>query len=102
MRGQAIHPLIVAAREIAHLGPLDLDDPGAEVRQLPGTERRGNGVLEGNDGDAIQGTHSSLVQSGPACPAQRSGKREKWVYGAPARPEVATHGQHAWCNAHRN
>ncbi len=54
MRGQAVDPLVVAAGEIAGTGPLDLDHPCAEVGQLARAERRGDGVLEADHGDAIE------------------------------------------------
>ncbi len=54
MRGQAVDPLVVAAGEIPGTGPLDLDHPCAEVGQLARAERRGDGVLEADHGDAIE------------------------------------------------
>lgn len=59
------HParfVVVAAGEVAGV-PLDLDDPGAEVRELPGGERSGNGLLQGNNGDAFEGqlSHSKIL-----------------------------------------
>ncbi len=54
MRGQAVDPLVITAGEIAGTGPLDLDHPCAEVGQLARAERRGDGVLEADHGDAIE------------------------------------------------
>ena len=48
--------LVVAAGEVAGTGALDLDHPRAEVGQLPGAERRGDGVLEADHGDAVERT----------------------------------------------
>ena len=48
---------VVAAREVAAVGPLDLDHARAEVGELPRRERRGDGLLEGDDGDAFQWEH---------------------------------------------
>ena len=50
----AVDPLVVAAGEVAGTGPLDLDHPCAEVGQLARAERRGDGVLEADHGDAIE------------------------------------------------
>jgi hypothetical protein len=49
--------LVVIAREIADCRALDLDHSSAQVRELAGGERRGDGLLEGDDGDAIQREH---------------------------------------------
>ena len=57
MRREPAHALVVAAREIADAGALDLDDARAEVRELSRRERRGDRVLERDDGDAGQGSH---------------------------------------------
>jgi len=46
--------LVIVARKIADLGPFDLDHPRTEVSELAGAERRGNGLFEGDDGDALQ------------------------------------------------
>jgi hypothetical protein len=59
VRGQAAHPLVIGAREVAHAGALDLDHAGAQVGQLARAERRGDRVFQGNDGDAIQGSHGA-------------------------------------------
>ena len=53
VRGQAAHALVVAAREVAHAGALDLDDARAQVGQLARGEGRGDGVFERDDGDAL-------------------------------------------------
>ena len=57
VRREAAHALVVAAREIAHAGPLDLDDARAEVGELARRERRGDRVLERDDGDAFERSH---------------------------------------------
>src|SRR5690606_29108214 len=54
MRGQAIDTLVVAPGEVTGTGPLHLDHPGAEVGQLARAERRGDGVLEADHGDAVE------------------------------------------------
>src|SRR5690606_8961536 len=70
MRGQAIDTLVVAPGEVTGTGPLHLDHPGAEVGQLARAERRGDGVLEADHGDAVEGTrlgsrsvHKGFLQS---------------------------------------
>jgi hypothetical protein len=59
MRGHALDRVIIVAREIADIGPLDLDHARAEVRKLAGGERRRNCMLERNYCDAIEGSHVS-------------------------------------------
>ena len=54
MRAQAVSSLVIAACEIATIRALDLDDARALIRQLPGTERRRDRVLQRDDGDACQ------------------------------------------------
>ena len=54
VRGQAAHALVVAAREVADAGALDLDHARAEVGELARAERRRDRVLERDDGDAIE------------------------------------------------
>ena len=53
VRRQAAHALVVAAREVADAGALDLDDAGAEVGELARRERRGDRVLERDDGECL-------------------------------------------------
>ena len=55
MRGQAPGGGVVPAGEVAAVDPLDLDDPGAEVGELPGGEGGRDGLLDGDDGDAVEG-----------------------------------------------
>lgn len=55
MRGQALGRGVVATREVPAVDPLDLDDPGAEIGELPGREGRGDGLFDGDDGDAFEG-----------------------------------------------
>jgi hypothetical protein len=40
-----------------YAGPLDLDDARTEVGKLPRAERRGDRMLECDDGDAIERSH---------------------------------------------
>lgn len=47
--------MVVVPGEVALARPLDLDDASAEVSQVPGGERTGDGLFEGDDGDAGQG-----------------------------------------------
>jgi hypothetical protein len=50
----AVYGLVVATREVAPVRPFDLDYPRAEVGELPGGEGGGDGLLEGDDEDALQ------------------------------------------------
>src|SRR3569832_544854 len=49
--------IVVGAREVAHAGALDLDHARAEIGQLPRAERRGDRMLQRDDGNAVQGSH---------------------------------------------
>src|SRR5439155_12987930 len=51
---QAGHLRVVVAGEVAGGGPLDLDDPGAEVGQLPGGERRRHRLLDRHDHHPVE------------------------------------------------
>ena len=73
MRRETVDALVVAAREIAHAGPLDLDHPRAEVRELPRCERRGDRVLERDDGNALQRSHRNLLAIGVGSGAPPTG-----------------------------
>src|SRR5690606_35158826 len=52
----AVDALVVASGEVTGTGALHLDDPGAQVRELAGAERRRDGVFQADYGDAVQGT----------------------------------------------
>lgn len=54
--GVAVHARVVAAREVALAGPLHLDHPGAEIGELPGGVRSGNGLFQADHRDAGQGS----------------------------------------------
>ena len=54
---EALDAGVVAAREVAAVGPLDLDHARAEVGKLPRRERRSDGLLDRDDGDALQRQH---------------------------------------------
>ena len=51
---QSADGLVVAAREVPAVGPLDLDHARAEVGELARRERRGDRLLDRHDGDALQ------------------------------------------------
>ena len=57
VRGEAAHARVVAAGEVADAGTLDLDDAGAEVGELARRERRGDRVLERDDGESLERLH---------------------------------------------
>ena len=69
MRGQPAHALVVGAREVAHARTLDLDHARAEVGELARAEGRGDRVLEGDDGDAVQRAHQNDLGSPSTCSA---------------------------------
>src|SRR3954470_1465183 len=62
MRRQAAHSAIVRTGEVADAGALDLDYARTEIGQLARAERRGNRLLERNDGDAIERSHHAGPQ----------------------------------------
>ena len=55
VRGLAPDARVVGAREVARAGALDLDHARPQVGQLAAGERRGDGVFERDDGDAVEG-----------------------------------------------
>src|SRR6185503_6020035 len=77
VRREAHDTLVVRAREIAHAGPLDLDDARTEVGKLPRAERRGDRMLERDDGDAIERSHRLDPSVGPAVTATGQNDRGK-------------------------
>ena len=54
MRGQTVYPLVIGTRKVANAGALDLDDARAQVSELAGTKRRGDGVFQRDDGNAVE------------------------------------------------
>ncbi len=50
----AVHDMVVVAGEVAAVDSFDLDHAGAEVGQVPCCHRSGYGLLEGDDGDAVE------------------------------------------------
>src|SRR5438094_8823007 len=57
MRRQAVDRCIVAACEVAAVGPLDLDDARPEVGEMARGERRRDRLLNGDDGDVFKRKH---------------------------------------------
>lgn len=68
--GLAVHGLVVGAGEVAAARPLDLEHARPEVGQVPGGQRRGDGLFAGHDGDAVEGQ----VDHGGILPSPRSKK----------------------------
>lgn len=60
VRGETGRRGVVAAREVTAVDPLDLDDPGPEIGELPGGEGGRDGLFDGDDGDALQGQGKRL------------------------------------------
>ena len=63
--GLAVYGRVVAAGEVACAGPLDLDHARAEVGELPGGERRGDRMLQGDHEDAVQRMRCALSDAVP-------------------------------------
>ena len=57
VRREAAHARVVAAREVADAGALDLDHAGTQIGELARRERRGDRVLEGDDGESFERLH---------------------------------------------
>ena len=57
MRGESAHTLVISAGKISDSRPLNLDDTGPDIGQLPRTKRSGNGMFQRYNRDAIQGAH---------------------------------------------
>ena len=55
VRGHAVDPLVVSAREVAGAGPLDLDHARAKVGELAGAEGSSDRMFQRNDRNAVQG-----------------------------------------------
>jgi hypothetical protein len=68
---------VVGAGEVPVARPLDLDHAGAELGELAGGERRGNGLLAGDDDYPVQRQHSRIIpvpdRQGRALPARAPG-----------------------------
>ncbi len=69
---EPFHRRVVMACEVAFVRTLDLDDARAEVGELPRRERRGHRLLDGDNGDALQGSGH-----------QRSASRHQYDLGSP-------------------
>lgn len=99
VRGEALRGGVVGAGEVAAVGALDLDDPGAEVGELAGGEGGGYGLFDGDDGDSVEGQRLCGVRvrdhdSLPTCsdPALSPGGAPEPAT-APAAPRVASPGR---------
>src|SRR3954471_11286715 len=73
--------LVVAAGEIAGAGTLDLDHSGSEISQLTRRERRGDGLLEGDDEESVEGVHAEFLRLSQTrvCAASREGVSNSFV-----------------------
>src|SRR4029077_12490140 len=58
MAGEAANGRVVAAREIARARALALDHARAELSELPGCERHGHGLFDGDYGDSVKWQHA--------------------------------------------
>jgi len=66
VRREPLDAAVVAAREVAAAGTLDLDHARAEVGELAGAERRRDRVLERDDGDAVERPHLQKLRGRPS------------------------------------
>ena len=67
VRSQPFDPVIVVTRKIPAPGALDLDHAGTEIGQLARAKRRGDGVFDGNDRDAVERPRRRRGFSRPRC-----------------------------------
>src|SRR6478672_4436610 len=86
VRRQATHALVVAACEVPDAGAFDLDDACAEIGELSRGERRGDRVLERDNGDAGKRSHLfvSFNRSARSRPSQAT-LRGPWPIAARSR-----------------
>src|SRR3954454_74322 len=78
---QPTHRMVVAAGEVTAVGAFELDDPGAEVGQMPRGERRGHRLLDSADEHAVERQRSHACaggSSGKTSGVTRRG-RSSWV-----------------------
>jgi hypothetical protein len=61
MRRHPVDHVVVAAGKIAARRGLDLDYSRAEISQVPGADRRGDGLLDGNDEETLQRLQTRLA-----------------------------------------
>ena len=61
MRRHALNGFVVAAREIANFGPLNLDHASAEVRKLTCGKRSSHRMLQSNYRNAVEWSHTNAV-----------------------------------------
>src|SRR5262249_6724364 len=62
VRAQPVDGRVVLAGEVATVGAFDFDDVGAEVGEVAACQRRGDGLLPGDDADACQRkTHAPII-----------------------------------------
>jgi len=54
VRGHPLDRLVIVAGEVAQTWALHLDDAGTEVGELTGGKRGCHGLLDGDDGEALQ------------------------------------------------
>lgn len=52
---------VVTAGEITDAGTLDLDHSRSEISQLARREWRGDGLLEGDDDESVEGVHAEFL-----------------------------------------
>ena len=61
VRSGAVDDVVVAAGEVAAVDAFDLDHARAEVGEVAGGQRRGDGLLDGDDGDIPRAAGSSTT-----------------------------------------
>jgi len=77
VRGQAVDALVVATGKVAAARAFDLDHAGAQVGQLAGAERRGDGMFQADDGDAVQRAGCSLGHGVTCSSSVQCGQRAR-------------------------
>ncbi len=56
----AVHDVVVLAREVAAVGPLDLDHARAEVGEVAAGERDGDRLLDGHHRQSFERLHVTI------------------------------------------
>src|SRR5690606_34290129 len=79
MRRLPAHALVVAAREVAAARALDLDHARAEVGELARAVRRRDCVLQGDYGDAVEGSHGCFCRASILTAEDADGIPADWI-----------------------
>ena len=69
MEGKPVRPVIIVSGKITNARTLDLDNPRAQVRQLPAGKVGRNGMPQGENSYPVEGTHQNDLGRSRTCSA---------------------------------